>query len=162
MTDEVSALQSGSVDAIWIFYAWAGVACQVAGLETDYFAFSDIDPVFDFYTPVIIAGNDYLEQNPQQARAFVAALSRGYEFAMENPREAADILMEAAPELKANPELVYESQKYLAGQYTADASRWGEFDESRWVAYFTWLGDLSLLDIPIDPTVGFTNDYLPQ
>ena len=26
VTDEVSALQSGSVDAIWIFYGWAGVA----------------------------------------------------------------------------------------------------------------------------------------
>lgn len=162
VTDEVSALQSGSVDAIWIFYAWAGVACQVAGLETDYFAFSDIDPVFDFYTPVIIAGNDYLEQNPQQAKAFVAALSKGYEFAIENPEEAADILMEAAPELKSNPELVCESQKYLAGQYTADASRWGEFDEDRWAAYFTWLNDLRLLETPIDPTIGFTNDYLPQ
>ena len=57
VTDEVSALQSGSVDAIWIFYGWAGVACQVAGLETDYFEFADIDPVFDYYTPVIIGGN---------------------------------------------------------------------------------------------------------
>ena len=29
VTDEVSALQSGSVDAIWIFYGWAGIACEV-------------------------------------------------------------------------------------------------------------------------------------
>ena len=57
VTDEVSALKSGSVDAIWIYYAWAGKACEVAGLETDYFAFADIDPVFDFYTPVIIAND---------------------------------------------------------------------------------------------------------
>ena len=27
VTDEVSALKSGSVDAIWVFYAWAGKAC---------------------------------------------------------------------------------------------------------------------------------------
>ena len=53
VTDEVSALQSKSVDAIWVFYGWAGKACEVAGLDTDYFAFGDIDPVFDFYTPVI-------------------------------------------------------------------------------------------------------------
>ena len=38
VTDEVSALKSKSVDAIWIFYAWAGVATEVADLETDYFA----------------------------------------------------------------------------------------------------------------------------
>ena len=48
VTDEVSALKSKSVDAIWIFYGWAGVAAEVAGLETDYFDFADIDPVFDF------------------------------------------------------------------------------------------------------------------
>jgi len=54
VTDEVSALKTKSVDAIWVFYAWAGVATEVAGLDTDYFAFKDINPVFDYYTPVII------------------------------------------------------------------------------------------------------------
>ena len=51
VTDEVSALTSRSVDAVWIFYGWAGVATEVAGLKTDYFAFRDINPVFDCYTP---------------------------------------------------------------------------------------------------------------
>ena len=60
VTDEVSALESKSVDAIWIFYGWAGVATEVAGLETDYFAFKDINPVFDYYTPVVIANNSFL------------------------------------------------------------------------------------------------------
>ena len=70
VTDEVSALQSGSVDAIWIFYGWAGIACEVAGLETDYFEFADIDPVFDYYTPVLIGNNAWLEENPDTAKAF--------------------------------------------------------------------------------------------
>ena len=82
VTDEVSALESRSVDAIWIFYAWAGIACETAGLETDYFAFSDIDPVFDFYTPVIIGNNTFLEEKPETAKAFLAALSKGYTYAM--------------------------------------------------------------------------------
>ena len=125
VTDEVSALQSKSVDAIWIFYAWAGIACEVAGLETDYFAFADIDPVFDFYTPVVIANNDFLAQNPDTAKAFLAALSQGYQDAIENPQEAADILMEAAPELQDSSDLVYASQEYLAEQYAADAAQWG-------------------------------------
>ncbi len=162
VTDEVSALQSGSVDAIWIFYAWAGIACEVAELETDYFAFADIDPVFDFYSPVVIANNEYLEQNPETAKAFVEALSKGYEFAIENPKEAADILMEAAPELKSNEALVYASQEYLADQYTADADRWGEFDEARWSAFFSWLNENNLLEDTVEPTAGFTNDYLPD
>ncbi|MBR6812275.1 MAG: ABC transporter substrate-binding protein [Oscillospiraceae bacterium] len=162
VTDEVSALQSGAVDAIWIFYGWAGVACEIAGLETDYFEFADIDPVFDYYTPVIVGNDAWLSENPDAAKAFVAALSKGYTYAAENPKEAADILMEAAPELKANSDLVYASQEYLSKEYIADADIWGEFDKERWAAFFTWLNENELLEGQIDPYYGFTNEYLPQ
>ena len=161
VTDEVSALQSGSVDAIWIFYGWAGIACEVAGLETDYFAFADIDPVFDFYSPVVIANDRYLTDHPDTARAFLAALAKGYEFAVENPEEAAAILMEAAPELRSSEELVVESQKYLSKQYIADAPRWGEFDAARWDGFYAWLNDNGLVEEEIPAGAGFTNDYLP-
>lgn len=161
VTDEVSALRSGSVDAIWIFYGWAGVACEVADLDTDYFAFADIDPVFDYYTPVIIGSNAWMAENPEAAKAFVEALSKGYTYAAENPKDAADILMEAAPELKANSDLVYASQEYLAAEYIADAARWGEFDAARWAAFFSWLNENSLLEDQLDPNYGFTNEYLP-
>ena len=161
VTDEVSALESKAVDAIWIYYGWAGVACELAGLETDYFAFADIDPVFDFYTPVIISNETYLEENPERAKAFLEALSKGYEYAVENPTEAADILMEAVPELKDSSDLVYASQEYLANEYIADASRWGEFDAERWSAFYSWLNDNQLLAGTVDPNAGYTNDYLP-
>ena len=161
VTDEVSALRSGSVDAIWIYYGWAGIACEVAGLETDYFAFADIDPVFDFYSPVVIANEDYLKEKPEAAKAFVAALAKGYEFAAEHPEEAAAILLEAAPELKSNEQLVVESQKYLADQYVADASRWGEIDPARWDAFYGWLNENDLMEADIPAGAGFTNDYLP-
>ena len=162
VTDEVSALRAKSVDAIWIFYGWAGIACEVAGLDIDYFDFADFDPVLDFYTPIIVANNAWLAENPDTAKAFLAALSRGYEFAAQNPKEAADILLEAAPELKANAELVYKSQEYLAEQYIADAARWGEIDAERWGAFFRWLNDNNLTEEPLDPTAGFTNEYLPN
>ena len=161
VTDEVSALQSGSVDAIWIFYGWAGIACEVAGLDTDYFEFADIDPVFDYYTPVLIGNNAWMAENPDTARAFLTALGKGYTYATEHPAEAADILMEAAPELKANSELVYASQEYLAAEYIADAARWGEFDGARWAAFFNWLNENDLLDGQLDPNFGYTNEYLP-
>lgn len=161
VTDEVSALKSGSVDAIWVFYGWAGVACEVAGLDTDYFEFADIDPAFDYYTPVIIGNNNWLNENPETAKAFIAALSKGYTYAVENPKAAADILMEAAPELKSNSALVYASQEYLSREYIADAARFGEFDGERWEKFFTWLNDNNLLEDKIDPKHGFTNEYLP-
>ena len=162
VTDEVSALKSGSVDAIWIFYAWAGIACQTAGLETDYFEFADINPVFDYYTPIIIGNNAWLDENPETAKSFIEALSKGYTYAVENPKDAADILMEAAPELRSNSELVYASQEYLASEYIADASKWGEFDPDRWAAFYNWLNEKNLLEDKINPDFGYTNDFLPK
>ena len=162
VTDEVSALQSNSVDAIWVFYAWAGIACEVAGLDTDYFDFADIDPVFDFYTPVIIAGNDFLANNPDTAKAFLSALSKGYEFAIANPEKAADLLIAQNPELADSRDLVVASQTFLAEEYKADAARWGEFDAARWNGFYNWLAENQLLESPIGENVGFTNDYLPQ
>lgn len=160
VTDEVSALKSGMVDAIWIFYGWAGVATEVAGLETDYFAFKDIDPVFDYYTPVVIGNTDWLQANPEAAKAFLAALKKGYEFSIEHPEEAADILLDNAPEL--DRELVLESQKYLSKEYKADVERWGYIDPARWNAFYRWVYDNNLFTAELPDGTGFTNDYLPE
>ena len=124
VTDEVTALQTDQVDSIWIYWAWAGVKCELAGLDTNYFAFADIDPVFDFYTPVIIANDDLISSDPDTVQAFMDATRRGYEDCISDPDGAADALLEAAPELDG--ELVRASQEYLADQYQADASQWGE------------------------------------
>ena len=160
VTDEVSALKTKSVDSIWVFYGWAGVKTELENLETDYFAFSDIDPVFDYYTPVLIAGNTFLKEKPQAAKAFMEAVSKGYEYAMENPEAAADILCEAAPEL--DRELVVASQKYLADKYQAEASQWGVIDSDRWNNFYKWVNDNKLIEGTIPLDYGFSNEYLPE
>ena len=161
VTDEVSALQSKSVDSIWIFYGWAGVACEQAGLDIDYFAFADIDPVFDYYTPVIIGSDSFLSEQPETAKAFVEAMAKGYTYAAEHPREAADILMEAVPELADSKDLIYASQEYLSAAYIADAEKFGVIDSARWEAFYNWLNEYHLVEGSLDPAAGFTNDFLP-
>lgn len=159
VTDEVSALKSKSVDSIWIFYAWAGVKTELEGLETDYFAFAEIDPVFDYYTPVVIAGNEFLDEKPETAKAFLNALTKGYKFAMEHPEEAAEILCKAAPELDL--ELVKASQNYLVDKYQAEAEKWGYIDPTRWNNFYNWLNEKELLETEIPENMGFSNEYLP-
>ncbi|MGN8630294.1 ABC transporter substrate-binding protein [Blautia sp. HCP3S3_G3] len=160
VTDEVSALQSKSVDAIWIFYGWAGVKMELEGLETDYFAFKDINPVFDYYTPVVIANNDFLASEPETAKKFLTALRDGYEYAIENPEEAAEILCEAAPEL--DQELTVASQNYLSEQYKAEVEQWGYIDPERWNGFYQWLNENELVEDEIPENTGFSNDYLPE
>jgi len=159
VTDTMTAIQT-NVDSVWIYYAWDGVACETKGLETNYFAFKDIDPAFDYYTPVLIANNSFLKDSPELAKAFLEATQKGYEYAIEDPGKAADILLKYAPEL--DRDIVKASQEYLAKEYIADAKRWGEFDQKRWDAFFDYLWDNKLTEKEIADGFGFTNDYLPE
>jgi ABC-type nitrate/sulfonate/bicarbonate transport system substrate-binding protein len=162
ITDEASALKHGDTDAVWIYYAWSGINAELSGLDFEYFAFSDIEKAFDFYTPVIIANNSFLEAEPDAAKAFLSATAKGYEYAIENPDEAAQILIDSdeTGSLIGSEELVIESQKWINEQYIADAEKWGVFDASRWDAFYKWLGDEGLVTNNIPAGTGFTNDYL--
>lgn len=160
VTDEASALQSKSVDAIWVYYGWAGIATKLKNVDTDYFYFKDINPVFDYYTPVIAGNTDWMSENPDKTKAFLTALKKGYEYSIENIDDAADILVKAAPEL--DKELVLESQKYMADQYKAEVEQWGYIDAARWNAFYNWINEKKLLEVEIPENTGFTNEYLEK
>ena len=164
ITDEAGALRENQTDAVWVFYGWSGVSAQLSGLNFDYFAFRDIDPVFDYYTPVIVANDRFLAEQGDTARAFLAAASRGYEYAIEHPEEAAGILIagDETGSLRGSEELVTASQTWMAEQYKAEAERWGYIDPQRWNAFYTWLGENGLLEREIPENTGFSNEYLPQ
>ena len=155
--DAISALQT-DVDAIWIYYAWDGIAAEVNGVEIDFLDLGAIDSVLDFYTPVLVTNTNWAKANPQTAKKFLSAVSQGYNFAMQNPQEAAEILLKHAPEL--DRQLVTQSQEYLKTRYQGDAARWGEIDPDRWGNFYRWMYDRGLLEKDIGRG-GFTNDYLP-
>ena len=157
--DTITALNS-DIDAIWIFYAWDGIATEVKGLETNYLDFGQLDPAFDYYTPVIISSDQYLAENEETAKKFLEAAGRGYEFAIAHPEEAAEILLEAAPEL--DRDIVMASQEWIADQYKAEVERWGYIEPARWDLFYQWLTDNGLSEEPIASGTGFTNDYLPE
>ena len=163
ITDEPAALAAHQTDAIWVFEGWGYINSEVEGVECDYFNFSDVNPVFDYYTPVIIANNDYLESNPEQARAFMEATAKGYEYAAEHPEEAADMLIagDNTGSLKGAEELVKKSQEFLSAKYIDDADSWGVIDADRWNAFYRWLYENDLCEKDLTG-IGFSNDYLPQ
>lgn len=159
ITNEVAALMTKQADAIWIYYGWSGINAELNKLDFDYFAFKDLEPTFDYYTPVIITSDDFLKKDPETVKKFLAAAAKGYEFAAKNPEEAGDILVKSAPEL--DPELVKASQKWLADQYLADGKAWGTMDAGRWDGFYKWLFDNKLIPKEIPAGKGFTNDFLP-
>lgn len=156
--DEVAGLKANMFDCVWVYEGWAVQNAKVQHYDVNYFSFVDMDKVFDFYTPVIAANDDFAKKYPDVVKAFVRAAKRGYEYAIKHPKDAGDILLDAAPELSSD--LVQASAKYLAKQYQADAKSWGVIDKSRWDAYFKWLNDKSLVESKLDENSGWTMDYL--
>lgn len=162
VTDEAQDVKQNPDHAIWVFYGWGGINAKVNSVDTDFFYFKDIDEVFDYYTPVLVANNEFLNTNPDAAKAFLEATKKGYEFAIANPKEAADILINSddTKSLVGSEELVYESQEWISQQYIADAEKWGYIDPARWNGFYSWLYDNKLIEKDISENVGFSNDYL--
>lgn len=156
--DEVSGLKANLFDTVWVFEGWAVQNAAVQNYPVNYFSFRQINDVFDFYTPVIAANTTYAQENPEVIKAFLRALKKGYEFAIQNPSEAADILCTEVPELDQN--LVKKSQEYLAGQYQADAESWGVIDGTRWSKFYAWLNEKGLVEHELNTQSGWTNTYL--
>ncbi len=148
------------VDFTWIFYGWDGISAELKGEEINFIRLQDVDENLDFYTPVIIASDTYLEENPDITRKFLRALSKGYHYAIENPEEAADLLLIKNPEI--DRDLALASQEYLSKEYQGDAEKWGIMDERIWENYGTWMYDQGLLDNKLIVNEAFTNEFLPQ
>ncbi len=159
VSDVVTALQT-DIESVWVYYAWDGIATKIAGLETNYLNFADYGTELDYYSPVIIANNEFLKNDPDTTKKFLAAVKKGYEYAIAEPEKAADILVEAVPEL--DKALVTESQKWLADQYKAEVTQWGYIDKARWDGFYKWLFDNSLIEKEISSGTGFSNDYLAE
>ena len=156
--DEVSALKANMFDSVWVYEGWTVQNAKIKDFPVNYFSFISVDEVFDYYTPVIVANVEYAQKNPDTVKAFLRAVKKGYEFAVEHADDAAEILCEAVPEL--DTALVKQSQAFMASQYIAEATSWGVIDDKRWSAFFQWLNDNKLLEGTLDVNAGWTMDYL--
>lgn len=159
-SDPLALLTEKQIDLAWIFYGWQGIQAGQQGLALNLEMMSDwFNCIPDYYTPVITTSEQTIKERPELVRAFVGAVSRGYQFAIQNPDEAASVLLKAAPEL--DERLVRASQAWLSPRYQGAAPRWGEQQLSVWDNYSQWLAENGVLNEPIDAAAAFTNEFLP-
>ncbi|AGL03083.1 ABC transporter substrate-binding protein [Desulfoscipio gibsoniae] len=148
------------VDFTWIYYGWTGIEAEQRGLDLNFLELRDFEPALDYYTPVLITSEQLIKDNPELVKKFMRATAKGYTLAIEQPDEAARILLEDVPEL--DEQLVLASQKYLSPRYQDDAARWGEQDNQVWERYAKWMHQNNLLPEIIDTHKAFTNEFLPE
>lgn len=148
------------IDFAWIYYGWTGVEAELRNEELNMVYLTNYSDKLDYYTPVLSTNEDMIAENPETIKKFLAAVAKGYEFAISNPEEAADILVDAVPDLDA--ELVKASQKWLAPKYQDDADRWGVQKLEVWKNYSSWMYENGLLEKELDSEKAFTNEFLPK
>ncbi|MCF6094242.1 ABC transporter substrate-binding protein [Microaerobacter geothermalis] len=146
-------------DFEWIYYGWDGVEAERRGIDLNFIMLKDLDPALDYYTPVIVTNEQHVAEQKDLVKKFMAATAKGYDFAIQNPSEAADILLKNAPEL--NADLVKASQGWLSEKYQDDAEQWGIQKTQVWERYAQWMYDRQLIPKMIEADKSFTNEFLP-
>ena len=158
--DDFFTATTNSVDFAWIYEGWDVVQAKLKNFDLNFIPLNQFDKRLDYYTPVIISNETLLNDNPELAKKFIKATTEGYQFAIDNPEEAAKILVKHAPEI--DEELAIESQKFLASKYKDDAPRWGEMKDEVWNNYTAFLKEYGLINKDLKPEDAYTNEFLPQ
>lgn len=151
------AVLNGDAEATWIFTPWEGVQAEMNEVELTTFPVGDdCDESFAYgYSPVLLAHPMVLEDEAKavKLKAFLSTTARGYEFATDNPDQAADILVNisAHPSLDMAPiDFVRRSQRLMSSLsfYLSEGGggrHWGVMNPERWEMFLSWLTKNNLL-----------------
>ncbi len=160
--NSLTGLINNQFDSAWIYYGWDGIMADHLKYDHNFIMLKDVDSRLDFYSPVIIANNHLVNNEKELLKKVMSAIKEGYVYTMNNPKEAADILIKHAPELKDSKEFVYLSQQYLSSQYASSPQLWGKIDQNRWQNFYNWLFEQKIIDKRLDNKPLFTNEFLEE
>lgn len=153
-----NTLLTGAADATWIFDNWEGVEAETQGLALRTFALADYGIPYG-YSPVVMATAEGIAARRAEYTAFLQATKKGFQFAIQNQREATDILRRHVPERDARLIDLGKSQAAAAAFY-GNASEWGTMAASRVEAFLDWLIAHGLETEAVKNVPLFTNSLL--
>ena len=170
-TAAYEAVYNGKADFTISVVTWEVVQAKLVGKPLKTFELTDYG-FPDQYSNLLATSQKYLKGNGDEARKFLAAVQKGYAYAADHPKEAAQILIDANKSVFPDPELVIQSQQALVdgGYLRDDKGRVGYQSADHWNAYGDFLygnglladGDGKKLSAKPDWSSYYTNDYLPE
>lgn len=139
-TSTFQTLDSGRADFGGFYSTWEGVQARLNGPELNCFTEPDYGVPGNADSIGIITSDSLIQRDPELVKKFVAATKRGYEYAYAHPEQAADILVQEAPEANLDPKFVRESMKTIVdGKYWGDPAKFGHADYKGTQEYFDFL-----------------------
>ncbi|APJ05129.1 hypothetical protein AXG55_07760 [Silvanigrella aquatica] len=148
-----------NVDFTWEYRAWNILAAELKGVSVGTYCPNEHFSELNKPSPLVITSENKIKREPDLVKNFMKATSLGFEFAIQNPEQAAKILIEEVPELEGN--LVNASTKMLSSMFQADAPKWGYQSESRFEAYAGWMKKVDLIQQIPKASEYLDNSFLP-
>ena len=158
-TDLLAMLTTQQSDFVWIYWGTQGFQAQRLGIEIDYFPLSDYwECIPDYYSPIIISSQQFVEDKPQVVAAFLRALRLAHQFVVDNPQQAAAILSRAVPEL--DKEELEMSVPWLAQYMLHPTEGWGYQEGHKWEDYAQWMTNQGIIPRYPDIDALYSNEFL--
>ena len=154
----VPALLQGQVDAVLGSIDAYQIQAEAQGAQLDVYKFADHG--VPTVSTSIFASNQFLKDNPELVRKFVAASLRGWSFALDNPDKTVKDLKVVFPEV--NEKLAAAELKAITPLFCSGGARYiGKAEDALWVKSQELLSEVKLLPAGQDPKTYYTNDFLP-
>lgn len=157
-TAMVPALLQGQVEAILGSMDAYQIQLEAQGAElvTFPFATNGVPTV----STSIFANNDYIKQNPDVVRKFIAASLKGWSYALDNPGGAVKALKAVFPEV--NEKLATSELAAIGPLFCSGGARYiGKAEDALWAKSQELLAEVKLLPAGQDPKTYYTHEYLP-
>ena len=157
-TAMVPALLQGQVDAILGSMDAYQIQAEAQGAELVNFPFATYG--VPTVSTSIFANNDYIKQNPDVIKKFIAASLKGWSFAIDNPDKAVKALKIVFPEV--NEKLAAAELAAIGPLFCSGGAKYlGKAEDALWAKSQVLLAEVKLLPAGQDPKSYYTNEYLP-
>lgn len=149
-----------NADIMWEYKAWGMLSAEEHGIKIGSYCLSEQFKQLAKPSPLIVANEKFLKTNPILAKKFLKAVQKGFEFAIQNPEEAAKILVAENPGL--DEKFIIKSQKLLSPLYTEGAKYWGYINPNQFQDYENWMFETKLIKSKPDLGVFIKNVLDPN
>jgi NitT/TauT family transport system substrate-binding protein len=154
----VPALLQGQVDAVLGSIDAYQIQAESQGAQLDVYRFADYG--VPTVSTSIFASNQWIKDNPDLLKKFIAASLKGWGFAIDNPAQSVKDLKQVFPEM--NEKLAAQELAAIGPLFCSGGAKYlGKAEDALWARSQTLLAEVKLLPAGQDPKTYYTHDYLP-
>jgi len=158
LTSMVPALLQGQVDAILGSMDAYQIQLEQLGAQLDNFTFADYG--VPTVSTSIFASDQFIKDNPDVLRKFIAASLKGWSFALDNPEKTVQDLKAVFPDV--NTKLAAAELAAITPLFCSAGAKFiGKAEDAHWTRTQQLLSEVKLLPEGQDPKTYYTIEFLP-